>query len=112
MDNLQNSSSFVERREKPRMKCAYPAMILGHSLEGKKLEENATVFNLSASGVYVLLNCIIQKGQNLSVKIAIPTGSLEWGSSKLTSSGVVVRTEALSEGILGVAIKFEHYRFV
>jgi hypothetical protein len=112
MDKLQNSSSFVERRGKPRMKCAYPAMVRGLSLEGRKLEENATVLNMSASGVYVLLNRLIEIGQDLSLKIAFPTGSLEWESSKLTSSGVVVRTEGLSEGILGVAIKFEHYRFI
>lgn len=94
------------------MKCAYPATVLGHSKDRKKYEENTTVLNLSASGVYVLLDRFIEIGQDLSLKIAFPTGSLEWGSSKLTSNGVVVRTETLSEGILGVAIKFEHYRFV
>jgi hypothetical protein len=112
MDHYPSNSSIPERRVKPRMKCAYPAMVRGYSLDGKKFEENATVLNLSASGVYVLLNRFIKKGQELSVKIAFPTGSLEWGSSKLATNGVVVRTEALSEGVLGIAIMFQRYRFL
>jgi hypothetical protein len=111
-DLNHNTSSVTERRGKPRMICAYPAMVLGYSQDRKKFEENATVLNLSASGVYVLLDRFIEIGQALSLKISFPTGSLEWGSSKLTSNGVVVRSEMVSEGILGVAIKFEHYRFV
>jgi hypothetical protein len=110
--DTSNNNFLVERRGKPRMKCAYPAMVHGLSAVGKKFEENATVLNLSASGIYVLLNYIIQKGQELSVKIAFPTGSLEWGSSKLSTNGVVVRTEALSEGVSGVAIIFKHNRFI
>jgi hypothetical protein len=112
MDKYQSNRSFVERRGKPRMKCAYPAMVRGLTSEGKKLEENATVLNLSASGVYILLTCLVKKGEDLSLKIAFPTGSLEWGISKLTSKGVVVRTEALSEGVLGVAVNFQGYRFI
>jgi len=110
--DTSNNNFFVERRGKLRMKCAYPAMVHDFSTVGKKFEENATVLNLSASGIYVLLNYIIQKGQELSVKIAFPTGSLEWGSSKLSMNGVVVRTEALSEGLSGVAINFKHNRFI
>jgi hypothetical protein len=87
-------------------------MVRGSSFDGKKFEENGTVLNLSASGAYVMLNRIIKKGQGLSVKIAFPTGSLEWGSSKLATSGVVVRTEGLSEGVLGIAVLFQSYRFL
>jgi hypothetical protein len=112
MDHYDSHSSIPERRGKPRMECAYPATVRGYSLDEKKFEENATVINLSASGIYVLLNRFINKGQDLSVKIAFPTGSLEWGSSKMATKGVVVRTEALSEGVLGIAIKFQRRRFL
>ncbi len=112
MDQKRRNNSMPERREKPRMTCAYPALVRGLSLMGEKFEETATVLNLSASGVYVLFNRFIEKGQDLSVKIAFPTGSLEWGSSKLATSGVVVRTEALSDGVLGIGIMFQHYRFL
>jgi hypothetical protein len=112
MDKHQNNGSFIERRRKPRMKCAYPAVVRGLSLMGKKFEETATVINLSASGAYILLNRLIKNGQDLSVKIAFPTGSLEYGSANLNTNGVVVRTETLSEGVLGVAILLQKYRFV
>jgi len=112
MDHYDRNSSVPERRGKPRMECAYPAIVRGYSLDGMKFEENATVLNLSASGVYVLLNRFIKKGQDLSVKIAFPTSSLELGSSKLATKGVVVRTEALSEGVLGIGIKFQRRRFL
>ena len=66
---------------------------------------------MSASGIFVILNYLIQKGQDLSVKIAFPTGSLELGSPKLNSNGVVVRTDAISEGVSGAAITFQDYQF-
>ena len=110
MDQIAKNVAVIERRGKPRIKCAYPAMVRGCSTEGKKFEEHATVLNMSASGVYLLVNRFIQKGQELSVKIAFPSGSLKWGSSKLVTTGVVVRTDFL-EGTMGVAIKFLHYRF-
>ena len=112
MDHYDSNSSVPEKRGKPRMECAYPATVRGYSLEGKKFEENATVLNLSASGAYVLLNRFINKGEELSVKIAFPTGSFKWGSSKLATKGVIVRTEALSEGVLGIAVKFQRRRFL
>ena len=112
MDLYQPISAIAERRGKPRMKCSYSAMVRGCSLDGKKFEENATVLNLSTSGVYMVLNRNLENGQDLLVKIAFPTGSLEWGSSKLASTGVVVRTEPLSEGVLGVAILLQRYRFI
>jgi len=108
-----NSSDNVvtERRGKPRIKYAYPAMVRGCSTNGKKFEENSTVLNLSASGVYLLVNRLIQKSQELSVKIAIPTGSLKWGTYQLATTGVVVRAD-FPERTMGVAIKFEQHRFI
>ena len=112
MDLSTYNSSFVEKRAKPRMKCAYAALVKGSSFDGKNFEENGTVLNLSASGAYVLLNRIIKRGQDLSIKIVLPTGSLELGSSKIATKGTVVRTEGVSEGVLGVALNFQHYRFM
>ena len=112
MDQNANNIAITERRGKPRMKCAYPAIVRGCSNDRKKFEENATVLNLSTSGIYMLVNRFIQEGQGLSVKIAFPTGSLKWGTAKLFTAGVVVRTDFLSEGLMGAAIKFQHYRFL
>jgi hypothetical protein len=110
MDQNAENIAVTERRGKPRIKCAYPAIVRGCSTDGKKFEENATVLNLSASGIYLLVNRFIQKSQELSVKVAIPTGSLKWGTSQLATTGVVVRADFL-EGTMGVAIQFHNHRF-
>lgn len=112
MEQNSKNTAILERRSKPRIKCAYQAIVRGCIINGKKFEENATVLNLSAGGAYVLINLFIQMGRDLSIKIAFPTGSLKWGTSKLATVGVVVRIDAISEGVLGIAIKFQHYRFL
>ena len=112
MEQYTKNVIIPERRIKQRIKCAYPAIVRGRSINGKKFEENATVLNLSSIGAYVLLNRSIEIGQELSVSIAFPTGSLEIGTSKLSTSAIVVRTENYSEGVLAIAIKFQHYRFL
>jgi hypothetical protein len=111
MDQNAGNTVVSERRGKPRIKCAYPAVVRGCAANGKKFEENATVINLSASGIYMLINRYVDKGQELSVKIAFPTGSLKWGTSNLATTGVVVRIDFL-ENVIGVAIKFQHYKFL
>ena len=112
MEQFARCIADTERRSKPRLKCAYAAIVRGSTENGKKFEENATVLNLSAAGIYVVLPRSIQEGQELAVKIAFPTGSLERGPSKLATNGVVVRTEDFSEGVLGIAVNFQHYRFL
>ena len=110
----QNTKNVIlpERRFKQRINCAFPAIVHGSTQNGKKFEESATVENLSSGGAYLLLNRSIELGQELSVRIALPTGSLERGTSKLATTAVVVRIETYSTGVLGVAIKFQHYRFL
>ena len=105
-------SAVIEKRSKPRIQCLYPANVRGCNIGGKKIEESATVLNLSAGGAYLVLRRTIENGQDLSVKIAFPTGSLDLGTSKLATTAVVVRTEIFSEGVLGIAIKFHRYRFL
>jgi len=112
MDQNANNSAIIEKRRKPRIKCSYSAIVRGCTMGGKKIEESATVLNLSADGAYLVLPRTIKNGQDLAVKIAFPTGSLDLGTSKLAATAVVVRTELFSEGVLGIAIKFQHYRFL
>jgi hypothetical protein len=112
MEQQDSKSALLERRQKPRIHCTYPALVHGCNREGKKFEEYATVLNLSASGAYMVLNRSIIPGQDLSVKISMPTGSLESGTFKLATAAQVVRAEPLGGIVLGIAIKFQHYRFL
>ncbi len=115
MFKLNSNSDIVyvpERRLKPRFKCNCTAWIRGHDSDGKLFEEEGTALNLSRIGVYVILSREIPISTELSLRIAIPTGLIKLGTSKLAVRGVVVRGEAHSETTYGVAIKFEDYRFL
>jgi hypothetical protein len=112
MFQFESSTPLLERRAKPRINCDFPALVRGRDPLGKKFEENARVINLSTSGIYVLVHRSIQPGDVLSLRIALPTGSLRWGTSNLSANGIVVRNELQSDGVTGIAIKFMTYKFL
>jgi hypothetical protein len=112
MENISHPASIQERRLKPRMKCNYPAVVQGQVNGGKKFREEGRVINLSRCGIYMVLNQVIPDGKEVSIRIALPTGMLEFGSSKLATSGTVVRSESRLDGTFGVAIKFQNYRIL
>ena len=101
-----------ERRQKPRTRCDFPARIQGHDKNGKKFEEDGRAINLSRRGVYITLNREIPTGTELAIKLALPTGYLNLGTSKLVVGGKVVRGELRSETVFGIAVEFEKYRFI
>ena len=112
MEFLYNSGTFADRRLKPRMKCNYAAVVKGHDTSGKKFMQEGRVVNLSRSGIYVLLTQAIPDCHEISIKIALPTGFLDFGSSKLATTGTVVRRETGADGVFGVAIKFQNVRYL
>lgn len=101
-----------ERRTKFRIICDYPAVVKGYDSQGQKFAEKARVINLSTCGIFVVTKRSIQNETEVYVKIALPTGSLEWGTSKLLTSGIVIRNEFQSDGSVGLAIKFQRYKFL
>jgi hypothetical protein len=111
MDQRPEDISLTERRSKPRIHCDYPAIIRGHEKDGRNYEESGRVINLSASGIFVLLSRSVQNGSLVSIKIALPTGNLDWGTSRLAISGVVLRGKSYPDCLYGIAIKILHYRF-
>lgn len=109
--NQDTKTAFApERRAYPRLQCEYSAIVRGHCAGGKKFEEIVTVQNLSASGAYFCIPRNLEVDQMVTIKIAFPTGSLDYGSSKVTIKAVVVRIERVSEEVLGIAIQFQNYR--
>ena len=112
MEQNDSKALFPERRTKHRIICDYPAIVKGRDAEGVKFAENARVINLSASGILAVTQHPIQNDTEVHVKIALPTGSLEWGISKLATNGNVVRNEIQSDGTVGIAIKFQNYKFL
>jgi hypothetical protein len=112
MNQTPGNEFFSERRGKSRITCNFAAIVRGRDENGMEFEENTKVIDLSASGTYLLLNHTVYSGKELSVRIALPTGSLELGTSKLATKGIVVRREPHTTGNFGIAVKFTHYRFL
>ena len=112
MDLNISNTQFVERRVKPRIACNYPAVVKGHDTCGKKFEQDGRVINLSRGGAYALLRHPINDGDVLYVQIAFPTGSLLWGTPKMATSAVVVRSEMKVDGVVGIAIQFVSFKFL
>jgi hypothetical protein len=117
MDLISRNPQFNERRIKPRVYCNYPALVRGHDPQGKKYEENVRVINFSRGGAYAVLkraidNGKVQNGDVLALSIKFPTGVLEWGTPKLATRAVVIRTEEAVDGSFGFAVQFVSFKFM
>ncbi len=105
-------SSTPEKRIKPRVSCDYPAIVAGYDQDGNKYSELAQLANLSASGLYMKANRMIENGSVLDVIILLAGAVIEKDAPKIATNGTVVRTEPQSDGSCGIAIKFNRYRFL
>ena len=102
-----------DRRIKPRISCDYPATVMGYDNQGEKYIDNATLANLSASGLFMWANRYIENGSKLTVTVRLCNAFLrEEETPQLATNGIVVRTEPQADGMCGVAIKFNNYRFL
>ena len=101
-----------DRRVKPRINCDYPAIIEGYEGDGTKYNDHAKLANLSASGLFMLANHSVNNGTKLSVTVLLSNTFSDLDAPKLSTNGVVVRTEPQNNGTCGIAIKFTNYRFL
>jgi hypothetical protein len=101
-----------ERRIKPRVICDYPVIIEGYDRNGKKFNEDAQLANLSASGLYMKAHRNIEYGSPLSVTVLLTSTYVDKDTPKIATNGIVVRSEPQQDGGCGVAVKFNHYRFL
>jgi len=101
-----------DRRIKPRIDCDYPAIVEGYDGDGTKYNDQAKLANLSASGLFMLANLCVENGSKLSVTVLLSNSSNDKDAPKLSTNGIVVRTEPHTDGVCGIAIKFYHYRFI
>jgi hypothetical protein len=101
-----------DRRIKPRIECDYPAIIEGYDNEGGKYNDHGKLANLSASGLYMLTNRVVENGSKLSVTVLLSNSYENNDAPRLATTGIVVRTEPKTSGLYGVAVKFNHYRFL
>lgn len=103
----------LERRAKPRIECAYPAVVRRYVSGGKQFEEKATLTNLSAGGLYLQLKRAIDPGDELFVLVHLSNAPRNGTPiAAIAVRGPVVRSELQSDGQCGIAIKVEKNRFL
>jgi c-di-GMP-binding flagellar brake protein YcgR len=101
----------ADRRTKPRISCDYPGLIETLDDSGKRIHAEGKLVNLSAGGLYMLVNHNLEKGTKLSITIYLTAATNELSSSKLVTNGVVVRNEPRPSGQHGIAVMFQNYHF-
>ena len=110
------SSPFItmERRKKPRINCSYPAIIQGRDAAGRKFRTDATLTNLSANGLCLVLKTMAPLGNDLFVLFRCSsTGPLGNGKAPLIAvDGSIVRSISPLHGTCTLGVKIQHSRFL
>ncbi len=112
MEENNAQVTIVERRRKPRINCQYSATVHGQDAKGKKFEDSAKLANLSATGLFMWINREVQQGQKIFVIVRLNSDLLKDTTPRIATNGIVTRVEPQADGVMGVAIKFQRYRFL
>lgn len=104
-----SSDSKVNRRKEWRLELPLVAKIEGKLPDGKKFQEETTIENISAKGVYFCLDSGVVIGSRLNLMIDLPNELTHGENLKLCLGGLTVRLE---EGDKkgkrqGVALRFQ-----
>ena len=100
-------------RAKPRIQCSYPATIKILDGRANNYEAKARVINLSSSGVLLITKLAIRNNDEVQVKVAFATGALEYDNpSRLVAQATVIRNDLQSDGAVGIAVKFQEYKYI
>jgi c-di-GMP-binding flagellar brake protein YcgR len=109
------SDSQVNRRREWRLELPLPAKIEGKLPDGKKFQEDTTIENISARGVYFCLDSGVIIGSKLNLAIDLPSGLAGQKKLKLCIGGLTVRLEEKDkkDKRQGVALRFhKKYRVI
>ncbi len=112
MEGSKNEVTFLDRRRKPRIDCQYMAIVHGCGPHGSKFEESATLANLSSTGLFMFVNYPFKLGEKVFVIVRINTDLLKETTPRIAIDGIVTRTEPQADGLTGVAIDIQRYKFL
>jgi hypothetical protein len=107
MEQTKQKRRISEKRTNPRIACNFPATLESLRFPESDCIEEVRVVKWSSSGVLVLADQFYRKNAEVRVKIALTSGALEWGVSRLAAYGNVVRNELHCDGTISIAIKFQ-----
>lgn len=103
----------AERRNLPRLACAFPVLLRSRKELQNNIEHCATISNLSANGVYLHTHRFVTRGQTLFIFMRFSNQpDNERTAPRLAASAKVVRVEPRPDGSYGVALRIQRYRLL
>ncbi len=98
------------------MDCDYPALIRLHETQGEVVEVNATLANISASGMYLRSKHFFSKGNQVFILVRLskstPKNTDLSAVANIAAKGQVVRVEPKPDGGYGIAVQLVRHRFI
>lgn len=111
-DNTE-TDELIERRGKPRLECAFPAVVRQYGPGMRQFQEQATLINLSANGLYLQMKRPVEPGQELFVLARFCNAEhSELPATLLAIRGPVIRSDSRPGGMCGIAVKLNQHRFL
>lgn len=102
-----------ERRNKPRIREAFPVKVMGKDSTGQTIETEIQLENLSASGLYLVLPQKVVNGAELTFILRFFSPSeVDKSPARVSARGIVVRVEPRHNGTQGLAVAFKSHRFL
>ena len=108
------AEEIIERRSKPRIACSYPAIVQGWDNGGRKFRASALLTNLSATGLYLVINSEVHPGKDMFVLFRCSSTGL-FGNGKaplIAVEGNVVRSSQPESDTHTYAVKIRRDRFL
>ena len=106
-----NPGPRLERRKKPRISTPFPARVRGITSSGEAFEAESVLDNFSSGGLYIRLTQQVAEQAKLQFSIRM-VGAANAQAPTVEARGIVLRAEAKPGGILGLAVKLTHHRFM
>src|SRR5215467_9263386 len=100
-----------ERRKKPRISTPFPTRVRGTNINGEAFEAESVLDNFSSGGLYLRLSHRVMEQAKLEFLIRM-SGLGNGPAPTVEARGIVLRAEAKAGGILGLAVKLTHQRFM
>jgi hypothetical protein len=108
-----NNYEGVERRLKPRVEGPFFARLRGVDAGGAAFQENVFIINMSPTGIYLRTLRQVEPGANVFLVFRLPASLTESDSGALIAvRGIVLRTDAESDGSFGSALTITSHRFL
>lgn len=102
----------VERRHALRVDLHFPAIVRGIDATGEQFTLNTRLDNLSACGLYLQLQRPLELGATLFVVVQLSPVASEVRAPQIALRGTVMRIDPQSDSSWGVALAFDHHRFL